>query len=73
MFKKHDMNPNVHSQTHTLDACRGEKGKWRRPAVVHQHHGQRLTHRGPIRGAVTRQAVRQALTAGLDEDREPLV
>lgn len=73
MFKKHDRKPNVHSQTHTPDACAGEEGKWRRPAVVHQHHGQRLTRRGPIRGAVTRQPVRQALTAGVDEDREPLV
>lgn len=72
MVKKHDMDPNTHTQTER-ERKRAARGEWMGLVVAHQHHGQWLTHRSPIRAAVTRQPVSQTLTAGLDEDREPLV
>lgn len=61
VFKKHDMGPNIYIHTQ------------QQPGENRQHHGQCLTRWSPIRAAVTRQPVRQTLTAGLDEDREPQV
>lgn len=59
----------AHVRAHTAAA----RGEWIGFVVAHQHHRQRLTHRSPIRAAVTRQPVSKTLTAGVDEDSEPLV
>lgn len=54
-------NTHRHTHTHTAGSQQPE-GNGQGLVVAHQqHHGQRLTHRSPIRAAVTRQPVSQTL------------
>lgn len=77
MVKKHDAGPPTHTHlltyAHVHAHTAAASGEWIGFVVAHQHHRQRLTHWSPIRAAVTRQPVSKTLTAGVDEDSEPLV